>query len=437
MSSIIRWYGGSGRTVTPKLSMKPPRSRGRGRAYRREARPRSGCAVLPVRIRRGYGAAVPGGNQRAAFPLAALSGPRVVRVVPRRHDRAVRAVSRRLAAAADGRAARRRAVVGLDRRPPRRVLRRRRSRHCAEARRGDADRAGRRGPGARIGGGRPLRHGRLREAPRVARPHRGHGARRRRRDARARVLGCLVAAYPPREHADRRRTDESERADARDENGQRHRTCRGIGGGHCSLLADGIGRARAAQLSHNALDASDLMSAAHALLREARDQRAIDVVPGTRVDADVLWKLAERLAVADRRVGRVEVAVVPSLEHGRGAARGSTGRRGQGDGCGDRGEDKGCGKLARSHVSPPWLRSSLANVLWRTKSLLRIERCANTANRDIADAYPVPLPKNREGRKNFLSIPARFRRDENVTESTHSCAWRRGTVPNPLPTRGS
>src|SRR2546430_12433968 len=30
MSSIIRWYGGSGRTVTPKLSMVPPRWRGRG-----------------------------------------------------------------------------------------------------------------------------------------------------------------------------------------------------------------------------------------------------------------------------------------------------------------------------------------------------------------------------------------------------------------------
>src|SRR5262245_49049734 len=34
-SSTIRWYGGSGRTVTPKLSMEPPRLRGRGRAYRR------------------------------------------------------------------------------------------------------------------------------------------------------------------------------------------------------------------------------------------------------------------------------------------------------------------------------------------------------------------------------------------------------------------
>src|SRR5690348_17183319 len=34
-SSIIRWYGGSGRTVTPKLSIEPPRLRGRGRAYRR------------------------------------------------------------------------------------------------------------------------------------------------------------------------------------------------------------------------------------------------------------------------------------------------------------------------------------------------------------------------------------------------------------------
>src|SRR5439155_16603857 len=26
ISSIIRWYGGSGRTVTPKLSIEPPRS---------------------------------------------------------------------------------------------------------------------------------------------------------------------------------------------------------------------------------------------------------------------------------------------------------------------------------------------------------------------------------------------------------------------------
>src|SRR3954468_2230219 len=29
ISSIIRWYGGSGRTVTPKLSIEPPRSLGR------------------------------------------------------------------------------------------------------------------------------------------------------------------------------------------------------------------------------------------------------------------------------------------------------------------------------------------------------------------------------------------------------------------------
>src|SRR6266566_4672139 len=36
ISSIIRWYGGSGRTVTPKLSIDPPRSLAGERAYRRE-----------------------------------------------------------------------------------------------------------------------------------------------------------------------------------------------------------------------------------------------------------------------------------------------------------------------------------------------------------------------------------------------------------------
>src|SRR5436853_7914210 len=121
-SSIIRWYGGSGRTVTPKLSIVPPRSRGRGRAYRRESRADSGGVVLPVRVRRRRDAPVPGGYQRAVGALDPFADPRLIRLFSRRDGRVVRSVGGHLAATARGRPDRRRAVVGLDRRLARRVL---------------------------------------------------------------------------------------------------------------------------------------------------------------------------------------------------------------------------------------------------------------------------------------------------------------------------
>ena len=68
------------------------------------------------------------------------------------------------------RAARRRPVVGLDRRPARRVLRHGLDRDGAEARRGDADRGDRLRPDARVGARRPVRLGRLQGAARDAGP---------------------------------------------------------------------------------------------------------------------------------------------------------------------------------------------------------------------------------------------------------------------------
>src|SRR6266487_4024804 len=58
ISSIIRWYGGSGSTVTPKLSIDPPRSLAGERAYRRENGSPSDVA-LPLRVRRRGRAASP------------------------------------------------------------------------------------------------------------------------------------------------------------------------------------------------------------------------------------------------------------------------------------------------------------------------------------------------------------------------------------------
>src|SRR2546423_2845858 len=87
ISSIIRWYGGSGRTVTPKLSMEPPRSLAGERAYRREIAPHSGVVLLVVCVRRRGGAAVPGRHQRTVGDLAAQSGTGGVRLVSRRIGR--------------------------------------------------------------------------------------------------------------------------------------------------------------------------------------------------------------------------------------------------------------------------------------------------------------------------------------------------------------
>src|SRR6266516_5182309 len=58
ISSIVRWYGGSGRTVTPKLSIDHPRSLAGERAYRRENGRHSGgrtsCSRSPP-APRGHG----------------------------------------------------------------------------------------------------------------------------------------------------------------------------------------------------------------------------------------------------------------------------------------------------------------------------------------------------------------------------------------------
>src|SRR5437763_9566656 len=86
ISSIIRWYGGSGRTVTPKLSIDPPRSLAGERAYRRENGSHSGVAVPSLRVRRRGRVADAIRRQRAARSVAGQPGARRVRVVPARHD---------------------------------------------------------------------------------------------------------------------------------------------------------------------------------------------------------------------------------------------------------------------------------------------------------------------------------------------------------------
>src|SRR6266511_1377522 len=123
ISSIIRWYGGSGRTVTPKLSMEPPRSLAGERAYRREIASHSAVELPPARVRRGRRAPIPGGSQRRARRLGAQPHPGGVRLLSRRRAGSTRARRVRLQAAALLDTARRRALVGLDRRRARRLLR--------------------------------------------------------------------------------------------------------------------------------------------------------------------------------------------------------------------------------------------------------------------------------------------------------------------------
>src|SRR5437016_7416495 len=81
INSIIRWYGGSGRTVTPKLSMEPPLSLAGERAYRREMARNSGLGVSPVCIRGRRRVAVSGGRERPPCRVGAQSGAGGVRLV--------------------------------------------------------------------------------------------------------------------------------------------------------------------------------------------------------------------------------------------------------------------------------------------------------------------------------------------------------------------
>src|SRR5262245_10943654 len=117
INSIIRLYGGSGRTVTPKV-----KGMAGERSYRAEIGAHNG--VVPRFCRRGRrDAADPVRGQRPALALGRQPGPRSLRVVSRRDAHAARGLRVRAQAAALARPARRRTVVGLDGRDARSVLR--------------------------------------------------------------------------------------------------------------------------------------------------------------------------------------------------------------------------------------------------------------------------------------------------------------------------
>src|SRR6266511_5921154 len=139
INSIIRWYGGSGRTVTPKLSMAPPRSLAGERAYRREIAPHSGLGVSPVRVRGGCRAPVSGGRQRPVGGVAAQPALGRVHLISRRDAAPAGGCSGLAQAASLVESNRAGAVVGLDWRRIRRVLRGRVDRRGAEARSRHAD----------------------------------------------------------------------------------------------------------------------------------------------------------------------------------------------------------------------------------------------------------------------------------------------------------
>src|SRR5205085_826703 len=80
-------------------------------------------------------------------------------------EKRARKLEKKQAAAAGGLAPRRGALVGLDRRPLRRVLRRRLDRHRAEAGCGDADRSRRRRADPLVAPSRPVRMGGFSPAP--------------------------------------------------------------------------------------------------------------------------------------------------------------------------------------------------------------------------------------------------------------------------------
>src|SRR5829696_7096414 len=182
VSSIRRWYGGSGRTVTPNSSNgKPP-----GVAIGRESvilpriPARGNVAVLPLRDRGGRDAPDSVRDQRAAGRLGREPAPRHPRLLRRRGGGAPRGDAALRPRPAGHGGARRGTLVGVARRLPRRVLRPRLGRDGAQTRGGRALRVHPRRTGARVARGRPFRLGRLRREPGHARPAARARPRRRR-----------------------------------------------------------------------------------------------------------------------------------------------------------------------------------------------------------------------------------------------------------------